>query len=174
MYYASEKLKGNKEVVLAAVTKNGKALQYASEELSADREVVLAAVTKCSDVLQYAFEVLLEELRDDKVVLTAVKRDRQVLQYASEELKNDKHFLIKCYRINKYTVYVNDFINKFDQLEKEIFDDTFIEQNKDILHLVENKEQLYEYMKTKENFNSFFWNPNTMISCILKNIVFKI
>jgi hypothetical protein len=29
-------------------------------------------------------------------------------------------------------------------------------------------------MKTKKNFNSFFWNPNTMICCILKNIVLKI
>jgi hypothetical protein len=33
-------------VVLAAVTQDGNALQYASEDLKADKEVVLAAVTQ--------------------------------------------------------------------------------------------------------------------------------
>ena len=42
--YASEELQNNKDFVLAAVSKNGEALEYASEELKNDKDVVLAAV----------------------------------------------------------------------------------------------------------------------------------
>ncbi len=40
-----------KEVVLAAVTRHGWALEFASEELKRDKEVILAAVTKNGDAL---------------------------------------------------------------------------------------------------------------------------
>jgi hypothetical protein len=42
--HASAELKGDREVVLAAVAKSGEALYYASAELKGDREVVLAAM----------------------------------------------------------------------------------------------------------------------------------
>ena len=41
---ASEELKADKEVVLAAVQQDGWVLQYAVEVLRADKEIVLAAV----------------------------------------------------------------------------------------------------------------------------------
>jgi hypothetical protein len=44
LQYASEVLRGDREVVMAAVQQNGDALAYASEELKGDREVVMAAV----------------------------------------------------------------------------------------------------------------------------------
>ena len=42
--YASDELKGDRDVVLAAVTQNGHALKYASDELKGDKDVVLAAL----------------------------------------------------------------------------------------------------------------------------------
>ena len=36
-------MKGDKQVVLAAVAQNGMALHYASEEMKGDKQVVLAA-----------------------------------------------------------------------------------------------------------------------------------
>ena len=44
--YASKELQNDREVVLAAVTQNGYALNFASEELKRDREVVLAAIVE--------------------------------------------------------------------------------------------------------------------------------
>ena len=41
---APEGLRGDREVVLAAVTRNGWALEWAADVLTQDREVVLAAV----------------------------------------------------------------------------------------------------------------------------------
>jgi hypothetical protein len=43
LQHASEELRGDREVVLAAVQQNGGALRYASEELRGDREFMLAA-----------------------------------------------------------------------------------------------------------------------------------
>ena len=44
----------DREMVLAAVQRGGRALRYASAELRADREVVLAAVQQYADALEYA------------------------------------------------------------------------------------------------------------------------
>ena len=161
--YASEELRGNKEVVLAAVRSNGLALQYANK-FQTDREVVLAAVQQNGYALEYAQRFQ----RDREIVLAAVNSSGCSLQYASYDLINDKeivsaavkensnvlkyvsiknkHILIDCYRINKKVIYTNDFIKQFNMLENGQFDDSFIENNADILHLVENKEQLYQYL----------------------------
>ncbi|MBD97598.1 hypothetical protein CL648_02200, partial [bacterium] len=83
LQHASEELKGNREVVLAAVRQDGYALEYASEELKGDREVVLEAVKQDG----YALEHASAELKGDReVVLEAVKQDGRALQYASAEL----------------------------------------------------------------------------------------
>jgi len=61
----AEELKNDKEVVMAAVKRNGDSLKYASEELKNDKEVSMAAVRqRC--------------------------QGRLALKYASEESKNDK------------------------------------------------------------------------------------
>ena len=63
----SEELLADKEVMMAAVKKNGHMLEYASEELQSDKEVVLAAVAQKGDALCYASE----GLRGDKEVMIA-------------------------------------------------------------------------------------------------------
>ena len=67
-------------------------------------------------------------------------------------------FLIECYKINKKTLYINKFIKKFDNLENGYFDDTFIKGNVDILDLVENKEQLYQYLLDNEQYDIIYQN----------------
>jgi hypothetical protein len=44
LQFASEEMRGDKQVVLAAVIKDGWALQFASEEFRGDKEVVLVAI----------------------------------------------------------------------------------------------------------------------------------
>jgi hypothetical protein len=55
---AAEALHADKEVVLAAVTQDGRALESAAEALHADKEVVLAAVTQDGRALMYAVPAL--------------------------------------------------------------------------------------------------------------------
>jgi predicted methyltransferase len=88
---ASEELRNDKDIVLAAVKVEGFALQFASETLRNDKDVVLAAVKEHPDAFQFASETL----RNNKgVVIAAVKQNGFVLQFASETLRNDKDVVL--------------------------------------------------------------------------------
>jgi hypothetical protein len=91
----------NKEVVLAAVAKNGLDLRLASEELQANKEVVLAAVRQDSYALQYASEKL---KANKEVVLAAVRQDGWALQYASEKLKANPEVVLAAVRQNGWAL----------------------------------------------------------------------
>ncbi len=52
LQYASEGLKANKVIVLAAVKRNRNALEDASEDLRGDSEVVMAAVVQDGESLR--------------------------------------------------------------------------------------------------------------------------
>jgi hypothetical protein len=85
--YASAELKGNRELVLAAVVQDGRALQYASAELQGDREVVLAAIGQNGMALEDASA----ELKGDReVVLAAVAQNGLALKHASAELRRNE------------------------------------------------------------------------------------
>ena len=84
---ASDHLKRDSEIVMAAVKQNGNALEFASEDLQKDREIVMAAVKQNGWVLKDASEDL---RRDREIVMAAVKQNGYVLQFASEDLKRDR------------------------------------------------------------------------------------
>jgi len=64
-------------------------------------------------------------------------------------------FLIECYKIDKHTIGFSNskFIEQFNQLENGKCDETFIEENSDILDLVENKEQLCKYLVENNKYD---------------------
>ncbi len=62
----------DREVVLAAVSQHGEAIQYTYDEFKNDREVVLAAVGKNG----YALRHVSARLKSDReVVLTAIRQE---------------------------------------------------------------------------------------------------
>ena len=87
---SNEKLKVDKEVILAAVKQNGYALEYADKKLKVDKEVVLAAIKQSSYALNDADEKL---KADKKFILAAVKQDVSALDYVDDSLKNDPDIL---------------------------------------------------------------------------------
>jgi hypothetical protein len=89
--YASDSIKNDREVVLAAIKYNRNALCFASDEMKNDREVVITAVKRCGFVIRHASK----NLRADKeIVLAAMKEDRIAFEYADEALKTDKDILL--------------------------------------------------------------------------------
>merc|ERR1712117_22807 len=85
---APVELRADREIVLAAVRRNGYALRYASAELKADKEVVLAAITADADAgenylykcpFQYAAAAL---KADREFVLAAAAQNGKVLEWA--------------------------------------------------------------------------------------------
>ena len=117
--YASKELQNNKEIVLAAVTNYGPALQYASKELKNYKQIVLAAVTKYGDALEHASE----ELKDNKqIVLAAVTNYGSALQLASEELKNDKEVIDAALSSNRDA---KQYVGNSFKGNKDVTVDTF-------------------------------------------------
>ena len=80
-----EELKGDHEIVMTAVSEDGRALEHATEELKGDHEIVLAAVSENGCALQYAAE----ELKGDReILMTAVSQNGIALRYAPQDWAN--------------------------------------------------------------------------------------
>eukprot|EP00933_Yihiella_yeosuensis_P054170 TRINITY_DN5254_c9_g1_i1.p1 TRINITY_DN5254_c9_g1~~TRINITY_DN5254_c9_g1_i1.p1 ORF type:complete len:345 (-),score=80.64 TRINITY_DN5254_c9_g1_i1:144-1178(-) len=93
----SEELRGDREVVLAAVCVGGWSLEFASYPLRSDREVALAAV-ECDPL---ALEHVAESLKHDRqTVLAAVRRNGWALSFASSDLRNDEEIVLSAVSSN--------------------------------------------------------------------------
>ena len=84
--HAHTNLQKDRSVVMIAVRDEGEALEFASDDLKGDRVLVLEAVTQNGDALYHAAE---EMTADRGIVLAAVRQDGEALRHASEELKAD-------------------------------------------------------------------------------------
>jgi hypothetical protein len=91
LQYASDTLKNDKEVVLAAVFRDGRSLQFASAAVNNDKNVVLAAMSCNATALGYATDAM---KNDKEVVMTAVSNYADVMEDASDELLDDECFVL--------------------------------------------------------------------------------
>jgi len=96
-------------------------------------------------------------------VSIAVQQNIQVLiflPFLSPKIKNDKKFLIECYRNNKNSIQYNEFIKEFDNLENEIYNNNiFMKENAEILDLVNNnREQLCDYLWKNNKHDIIYQN----------------
>ena len=96
--HASARLRGDKEIILAAASKWNSAtvLNLASAELQDDREVVLYCVKNCGDAIEHASA----RLRGDKEIILAATTEfwhsATVLNLASTELQDDRDVVLHC------------------------------------------------------------------------------
>ena len=101
LQYADDSLKGDREIVLAAVQQHWYSFQYADDSLKGDREFVLAAVQQDGYSLQYADDSL---KGDREIVLAAVQQDGYSLQYADDSLKEIvRSFLLQFNNIGTHS-----------------------------------------------------------------------
>lgn len=83
---ASKELRGDKEVVLAAMANKFDQIQFATEELCDNKDFILAALKKDVNVFIWASDNLWSN-RD--FVLAVVKQKSRLIKFASEELQKD-------------------------------------------------------------------------------------
>jgi hypothetical protein len=87
----------NRKIMLAAVKKNGLALQYASKRLKSDKEIVLAAVQQDGFAIYYANEGL---KNNKSVVLAAVKQNGLALQHACKDISSNIEIVFAAFQQN--------------------------------------------------------------------------
>ncbi len=99
--FASDRLKGDKEVALEALASDGSYIQHISDQLKNDREIVMFAVESSG----YALKYVSDELKNDRgIVSAAIKRNGGALEFASDELKDDDEIVGLAISQNCYPV----------------------------------------------------------------------
>ena len=92
LWYASDRLKSNQEVVLAAVMQDGLALEFASKLLRANPSIVLAAMQNDPSAFQFAAPDV--HLKDKQIMLLAIKNGRKFFLGLDDEYKYDEDNLL--------------------------------------------------------------------------------
>eukprot|EP00971_Amphidinium_carterae_P345055 6485787-Amphidinium_carterae.1 len=114
------------QVVMAAVQSWGYAIRYAADELKSNRAVVLAAVRREGCALK-----LVPSWRNDReIVLAAVKSNGHALEMASGELKADPAIVLAAIQQESYQPILE---HAADEL---ILDSTFAEEAKKKFHIL--------------------------------------
>jgi len=85
IYYASERLKNNDELVMYVVRQEGRALQYVGNDARFNRQIVLAAVQQDGMAIQYAVPDLWD---DEEIVAQAIQQNPEVLDWI-DSVKNE-------------------------------------------------------------------------------------
>eukprot|EP00930_Biecheleria_cincta_P079469 TRINITY_DN6731_c0_g1_i2.p1 TRINITY_DN6731_c0_g1~~TRINITY_DN6731_c0_g1_i2.p1 ORF type:complete len:446 (+),score=89.60 TRINITY_DN6731_c0_g1_i2:93-1340(+) len=87
--HASQQLRGDKHVVLEAVSRNGLSLRHATPAMRFDRAVVLAAIRECPLALEHAHDSL---RHDHDIILTAVRLSVRAVECIADEMKRNTDF----------------------------------------------------------------------------------
>jgi hypothetical protein len=94
----SPELRGDRDIVLAAVSKHGHNLKYASDELKNDREVVLKAIANDNSKGAIAFKCCSEDVKGDiEVALAALSKNKFNMRYLSHKLKANREFVLRAF-----------------------------------------------------------------------------
>lgn len=93
----SSEVRDNRNVVLAAVKRNGRELKWASANLKDDVEVALVAVAQNGMALADVSKA--RRIHRD-IVLTAVKQNGLALEFAGWKLRNDKEIVMAAVQQN--------------------------------------------------------------------------
>ncbi|WP_422137808.1 DUF4116 domain-containing protein [Endozoicomonas sp. ALC020] len=127
--YASQRIRNDKDLALAAISSNPYNLIHLSEELKSDNEVVLAAVTQEGYQLRYASP---KPQDNEEVVMAAIKNYPAALRYASERIRSDKNIIKTLVAIN---FNILRYANKTLLKDRDYMLD-LIEQDSDVFNFV--------------------------------------
>jgi|GEM_PF-2175101 len=102
-------------LIIKAIRKNGMALQYASEALKNNRDLVLAAVLqRGGKIFQYASTALKE---DHTYVLSVIQQSACSFKYASKNLKTNREFVLAALAINGIAL---QYVSKAFRNDKDV------------------------------------------------------
>lgn len=124
----SERLRGNKNIVLAAVRSAAYELEYASEELKGDAEVALAALAQEVECDYYGDERYVDKIisqqlwRSKDFALAAVKLEGHMLWSCSKDVRFEKDVMLAALAqdISVMEILVSGNSEGFEALESVI------------------------------------------------------
>jgi hypothetical protein len=129
--YASESLRNDMEVVLAAIQKDGRAISYLSDNLKKNVDIVFESLKNGAGLSYFKYlpfdlqnrenllltlkngggdiDLIPINLRDKEILMSAIKYYAKNLRQASTELKNDKEIVLAAVKSSGEVLeYVSD------------------------------------------------------------------
>lgn len=144
LLYVADKFKDDKDIVIAAIKRDGQNLKWVSNRLNRDREVVLTAIKNSKEL--GSIQMVIEKFKDDKeIVLAAVKRNGHELKWASNRLRLDRETVLAATKYSKSTVMYMERIPEKFRHDKDIILPVLIRNPYDF-------ESLPEHLKRDEEF----------------------
>lgn len=93
LQWAGGPANAERQVVTEAITNNGLSLQFANGSFNEERDMVMLAVTSDGNALEYASDSL---KADKEVVMVAIKHKGSLLRFAAEPLKEDREVVLRA------------------------------------------------------------------------------
>ena len=92
LQFASEEIKNDKEIILAAINRyNGNSIKYASENLRNNKELIEYAV----NISGFAFRYASDEIQKDRsLALKAISKAGNLFKFLSDDYKRDKEIIL--------------------------------------------------------------------------------
>jgi hypothetical protein len=152
--FISDRLKNDKEVVLAVIKRGGNILKYVSKNFRNDRDIVLPSVKEYGSSLEFASD----ELKYDReICLSAVKSNQCYLSSLPEVFKKDKNFILEIYETYPLILmlYVQD--------TNELIDDESFLYELDQIHKIEFILNLYTPVVSKRIVTEIENNPDYLL-----------
>lgn len=129
--YSSDRLRGDKELILRVNPQDARAIQYASEELQNDREFLLQLVCENENTARFIGENFRE---DDDFMLEAIKTNPAAFHAASETIRSNPEIIVEVIRQRPYMI---SYIGKELQNDRE-FLLSMVRENGNTLRYITN------------------------------------
>lgn len=152
----TEEQKLDKDLALKVLSGNGYQLKYfTSEKIKSDKDIVLAAIHNYSEALKWASNSI---KNDPEVVLLAVDRNVTNLKYASNRIKNNKEEMLKIFKYSNRFYDEHNFYNSKeiptellgDKIKNEYFKDKGEVTYTDLIKILEKAIQKENETKAPE------------------------
>lgn len=151
LYYASDELKNDRELVQIAMKRNIFNLEFASEQLRDDKELILEGIDLYADAYRYASPRL---QNDREVALRAVTKYQQMFNFLPQALRNDKEIFLKGIYVRYYKSDDEHIISKAHYLKnasKELQNDRDI-----VIASIKNDYESFQYASEELRSNHDF------------------
>lgn len=153
------KFRGDKDVVVDAVSGDGMCLVYADESLRDDRDVVLEAVRDNGAAMQFASETL---KRDREFVLACIGADHNSFLHVDDSLQEDDELVAGVLSRGKgMLAFVPErFRKSYNTVHYAVKHDPMNLQYADLLHMGENKAKSVVMSAVRKDGHALRWAPD--------------
>ena len=150
LFYATDKLKKDSDIVKAAVKSDGISLKYADNKYSQKKQFVLLAVKSNPKAIEFVNKKF---LNDPEVILATVKKNGIYLINAGLKLKKNEKIILEAVKSNPHILrfFEKNNVHGFDSrlLKNEEFLIKCVKKNGDVIFSIRE----FDYYYKPEKFN---------------------